>query len=145
MKEKITCLLLGMTALLAAAQSDANWSVRHFNKVLLRSNEEGAVKNTIPVRLSDFNYKGSFIITYRNTDNGIDPSQWVRRIALFTAHDSVLYSKKSSSINVADTILKKMLQQNRVIKVYTWAVPKDPVQAARVRIRRVHLCTFELN
>ena len=145
MKERITCLLLGMVALFAAAQADVSWSVRHFNKVVLRSNAEDAIKNTIPVRLSDLNYKGSFIITYRHTDNGNDQRKWIRSIALFTESDSVLYSKKSSSIKVADMTLKKMIQQNRVVKVYTWAVPKDPVQAARVRIRRVHLCTFELN
>ena len=145
MKERITCLILGMAALLAAAQADVSWSVRHFNKVVLRSDAEDAEKNTIPVHLSDLNYKGSFIITYRNAHSGNELSKWVRNIALFTAGDSVLFSKKSSSIKVADTVLKKMLQQNRVVKVYTWAIPKDPVQAARVRIRRVHLCTFELN
>ena len=145
MKETISCLLICVTALFGEAQADPSWNVRHNNKMLLRSSEEDAVKNTIPIRLSDFNEKGSFIITYTNTRTGNEAKKWVRTIALFTEADSVLYSKKSCSLKVADTDLKKMLQQNRIIKVYTWAVPKDPAQAARVRIRRVHLCTFELN
>ena len=145
MKEKITCLLFGMAALLASAQTDANWTVKHHNKVILRSDAEDAVRNTIPVQLSDLNNKGSFIITYHDRRNAKDLRNWVRSVAFFTEADSVLFSKKSSIVRVADTALKKMLQKNRVVKVYTWAIPKDPVQAARVRIRRVHLCTFELN
>jgi hypothetical protein len=37
-----------------------------------------------------------------------------------------------------------LLENNNTIKIYTWALPKDPKEAARVRIRRVHLCTIEL-
>jgi len=119
--------------------------VRHNNRTVLQTKAEDEVKNTIPVRLTTLNVKSSFIITYRKMPDANDRNKWVRSIGLYTESDSVLCSRKSSSIKIADTVLKKMLKQNRVIKVYTWAVPKDPVEAARVRIRRVHLCTFELN
>jgi len=145
MKETISCLLMCMTALIGMAQGGARWTVRHNNKVLLRASEEDAVKNTIPVSLSSLNRNGRFVIAYAGARSGQEEKKWIRTIALFTESDSLVYSKKSGSVIVADTTLKKMLQKNKIIKVYTWAVPKDPVQAARVRIRRVHLCTFELN
>ncbi|MCW3120473.1 MAG: hypothetical protein JWM28_4555 [Chitinophagaceae bacterium] len=144
MKKRILSILVCMATLLASAQDGVSWSVKHDKKELLKATKEDPEKNIIPVKLSELSNKSNFSISYAERNTGGGRSQWIRTIALFTASDSELYRKDAGFINIKDIQLKKMLLENKIVKVYTWAIPKDPVQAARVRIRRVHLCTIEL-
>ena len=143
MKKNILFLLLFIAALFVYAQDGVNWSVKHDKKELLKAYEEYPEKNIIVVKLSDLNKKSNFTVSYSEMNTAGTRGKWIRTIALFTENDKELYRKDSASIKIADIQLKKMLQENKTIKVYSWALPKDPAQAARVRIRRVHLCTIE--
>jgi hypothetical protein len=144
MKKSIISLLAFMITLFIAAQDGANWSIKHNKKDLLRAYKEDPEKNIVNVKLSDLNKKSNFIISYFEMNQAGSRNKWVRTIALFTKTDKELYRKDSGSIKIADIQLEKMLKENKTIRVYTWALPKDPAEAARVRIRRVHLCTIEL-
>ena len=64
----------------------------------------------------------------------------------FDENDQEL-SRKDNTRNAKITAaeLKKLFGDKKKIKIYTIAVPTDPDLAARVRVRRMHLCTLELN
>ena len=58
--------------------------------------------------------------------------------------DSELYKARTTQMVLPNGRLRALLQQSPSLKVYTWALPTDPELAARIRIRRVHLCTLKL-
>ena len=134
------CLLV----LQAPGQEGVGWKIMHNKQQLLLAHEEDVVKNRIQIRLIDLKQKGSFTITYAEMNTGPARSGWIRTMAVYDEADKELYRKNTNIIKWQDRELKKMLASNKIIKVFTWALPKDPAQAARVRVRRVHLCTIEL-
>jgi hypothetical protein len=72
-------------------------------------------------------------------------TNWIRYLAVYDDADNMLIQKKGESkLKVDNEILKEMFLKNVVIKVFTWTLPANPDLAARIRVRRVHLCTVEL-
>lgn len=127
------------------AQDGVNWSIEHNKKELFSASEENTQKNILTVTLSDFKAKNSFIISYSAMNTIDSRNKWIRTIGIYNETDKELYRKDQAMVKLPDTQLKKMLlENNNTIKIYTWALPKDLKEAARVRIRRVHLCTIEL-
>lgn len=144
MKKTTLLVILFTASLLAGSQETLHWTIKHNKKVLLNSAQEDPVKNIIQFRITEINNKASFVISCFSTRDTENRSSWIRTIGIYTTADRELYRKKSRSVTISGLQLKKMLRENKNVKIYTWAIPKDPVQAARVRIRRVHLCTVEL-
>ena len=143
-KSSLLLLFLFVVTLFAGAQEGIHWRIKHNKQTLLQSQEEDTVKNIIPLSLTDLNTPGHFTITCSATNIAGHKDAWIRTIAVYTATGKELYRKDADAIIIADMQLKKMLLENKTINVFSWAIPKDPVQAARVRVRRVHLCTIEL-
>jgi hypothetical protein len=146
MKRFICVFVASFTCLLSFAQNEINWSVFHDKRKLFHSSIENEEQNNIALRLSELKSDKNFIITYTGTgSNTTDKKgEWVRTIGIYTSADKELFRKDSSTVKIPDLKLKYMLQESKMLKVYTWSLPKDPKEAARVRIRRVHLCTIIL-
>ena len=144
MKRGMLLSLFFLSALFVFAQDGVSWSIIHNKKKLFSATEENTEKNIISVNLSDLKSTGNFIISYSQTISDHGRNEWIRTIGLFNDVDKELYRKNTSTVKLPDIQLKKMLRENKTIKIYTWSIPKDPKEAARVRIRRVHLCTIEL-
>ena len=144
MKKNILLPIVCMIALAVSGQDGVSWKVMHNKKVLLSAHEEDASKNSIKLTASGFKTKNSYTVSYFQMNTAVNRNKWIRTIAIFDERDNELYRKDAVSIKMPDAQLKKMLLANKIVKVYTWALPKDPKEAARVRIRRVHLCTIEL-
>ncbi|SRR5258706_7817629 len=129
----------------AFAQEGVSWSIQHNKKKIFSASEENVQKNVISVSLSDLKAKYNFIIAYSEMKTTTNRNKWIRTIGIYNEADKELYRKDTGMVKLPDIQLKKMLlENNNTIKIYTWALPKDPKEAARVRIRRVHLCTIEL-
>ena len=142
--KKMLCALFALIACyITYPQGDINWGISHDKEKLFSSSIENEEQNNLSVKISDFKSGKNFTITYwaANSDK---KAEWKRTIGLYTSADKELYRKDSDVVKVPDQLIKKMLQENKTIKVYTWSLPKDPKEAARVRIRRVHLCTIML-
>jgi hypothetical protein len=58
--------------------------------------------------------------------------------------DELIREDDVSRVKISSKELKKAFAGKSKIKIFTIAVPTDPELAARVRVRRVHLCTLEL-
>jgi len=60
--------------------------------------------------------------------------------------DSVLFEKSGGNLlTISNSNLKKYVANQNGFKIYTWSLPKDSNKAALIRIRRIHLCTIEIN
>lgn len=143
--KKIVFLLFALTTgLLVLAQDDIAWSVFHDKRKLFSSSIENEEQNNLTVKLSDLESGKDFVISYCVANINDKKDGWKRTIGIYTPADKELYRKDSDTVKIPDLQIKKILLENRTIKVYTWALPKDPKEAARVRVRRVHLCTIML-
>ena len=122
-------------------QSDS-WKIYHNKKLLLTTSEESESKNVVTIKFADLQKAGQLSIMFVDR---ILNKDWRRNIAILDEKDSTLYEQMGvHGVRIANSRLKKMSAGKTRIKIYTWSLPKDPNKAALVRIRRVHLCTLEL-
>jgi len=122
-------------------QSDS-WKIYFNKKLLLKATEESESKNVVKIKSADLKKAGQLSIMFVDA---IPNKDWRRTIAIFDDKDSTLYEQTGvNAVRIANSRIKKMSAGKTRIKIYTWSLPKDPNKAALVRIRRVHLCTLEL-
>jgi len=143
MKPVFLNLFLAVLTISCCAQDGVSWQIKHDTKKVFSATEENENANTFSITLPDLTEKGCFTISYHEMNTG-SRGKWIRTIAVYDQKDNELLKKQSPSMKVTDAQMKKMLSENKTIKIYTWALPKDPEEAARIRIRRVHLCTIVL-
>ena len=122
-------------------QTDS-WKIYHNKKLLLNTSEESETKNVVHIKTVDLKKAGQFSIEYREA---IPNKDWIRTFAIFDDKDSTLFEKTAfDMVKITNTSLKKMSAGKTKIKIYTWSLPRNPKLASTIRIRRVHLCTLEL-
>ena len=137
---KTVFLFVWMAALALRSSAQEHWTVVLNNKPLLTAKTEDTANNIATI--NDIK-KGALVVTYVPAK---PQPGWGRRIAVYDATDNELYSKETMTLVVPAKSLKQWHRNNsKQIKIYTWAVPKDPDQAIKVRVRRVHLCTINLH
>ena len=123
------------------AQPDS-WKVYLNKKLLIDAGREAEIKNTKTIERSELDKPGELIVTYTE---GNPNNEWKRTIAIMDENDNNLFEKDEiDKIQVSTMDLKKLAVGKAKLKIYTWAIPKDPAKAALIRIRRVHLCTLVL-
>jgi hypothetical protein len=135
--------LFSFSLLPVFSQDSAEWAILLNKKKIFSAKEENDQKNIISVKLSDLKPGKNFTLFYLQV-NTANKNQWIRTIGVYTTEDNELIRKNTSSITLPYKQIKKMLLENKTIRIYTWSLPKDPKEAARVRVRRVHLCTIVL-
>ena len=136
-------LTIGLALSLAFTNTQADdWKIFHNKKLLLSTSEESETKNVRAIPLSDLDKAGELIVMY---EEGNPDKEWKRTIAIVDDNDKSLFEKAEiNKIQVSNADLKKLAAGKTKLKIYTWAIPKDPAKAALVRIRKVHLCTITL-
>ena len=124
-------------------QTDS-WKIKWNKKTILETGKENEIVNTKKIKRTDLDKNYYLEIAYKEADSKKE-KEWTRSFLLFDENDVELLRKDSTrkvKINAAE--LKKIFAGKKKIRIYTIALPTDPNMAARVRIRRVHLCTLEL-
>lgn len=137
----ILFIVLGLTGSLSAFSQQDNWKVLHNGNLCLESALENESRNTLALTKADVAQEGFLWVTYleRNRQKG-----WKRTIALFDERDREVFKREGSIMKLNNEQLAPFFNQSKTIKIYTWALPANPEEAARIRIRRVHLCTLIL-
>ncbi|HLF46394.1 MAG TPA: hypothetical protein VI548_08210 [Chitinophagaceae bacterium] len=68
---------------------------------------------------------------------------WIRTIAFFdTSGKQIKAYNNTLFLKLHNTDMALILDNRGIVKVYSWAVPKDPEEAAKVKVRRILLCTL---
>lgn len=140
MKRLLLTSLAFLTALIISAQD--SWRIKLNNKTVLHSSREDVETNTEKIKASAWRKNGYLQILYKDPDAAKDS---YRTIIISDETDNELVRQDSvNSLKIPIRTLKKALGGNRKIQIFTTVLPSDPELAARVRVRRVHLCTLEL-
>lgn len=140
MKKLFLLLPVFFTALLAGAQD--GWSVRLNNKTLLNAAKENEQANSRTIKASEWKKNGSLEVIFKKPEAR---EGWIRYIVFVDENDNELTRKEAAKqVKISLTLLKKLVAGKTKIKIYTFSLPADPDLAARVRVRRVHLCTLVL-
>lgn len=127
----------------AFSQDNAEWKIILDKKTIFSAKQEDEQRNIDTVSLSGIKPNKNFTIYYSETINHSKKS-WKRIIGVYNEEDKELIRKEAVPLRLNTSQIRKWLIDNKKIKIYTWSLPKDPKEAARVRVRRVHLCTIVL-
>jgi hypothetical protein len=146
MKKIFLLLSLTLAYLLPQAQpvQADSWKVKWNKKVILEADKENEAANTRKIRRADLKKNYLLEVSYKESDPKKEKA-WTRSFMFFDETDKELLRKDSTrNAKITAAELKKLFGDKKKIKIYTIAIPTDPGMAARVRVRRVHLCTLEL-
>jgi hypothetical protein len=139
---KILFLLLSLVGFVAAEAQTDTWILSHNNKPVLNALGEDEARNVITIKAADLKKNGQLFINYKEAKKQKD---WKRTLAVFDTKDNELIKYNGSIYKLANSKLNSLYAQGiRTVKIYTWALPADPKLAARIRIRRVHIATINL-
>lgn len=139
MKTILTFLMALAFSVPALAQD--GWKVVHHGKERLSTSAENPAGNVVTLKNADLLRTGNLVVRYKEQSA---QDGWQRWIAVFDPEDNELFKSRTTQLVVPNARLRALLKKSPTLKVYTWALPTDPELAARIRIRRVHLCTLKL-
>ncbi len=126
----------------AQAQSYDSWNIYHNRKEVSKfsTKKETADENRVVLLNRFLEGPGFFIIEYTPA---AEQSEWIRTIGFFDSSDkSIRDYKNTLFLRLHNSEIAGIMEGQEKVKVYSWAVPKDPALAATVRIRRILLCTL---
>ncbi len=128
-------------SLISPAQD--SWKVKLNSKVILSAVTENEITNTKKLNTANLNKKGSLDILYKQAKT---MDGWKRSLLFFDENDNELFRKDSigATTRFSNSTIKEWVAGKKKLKIYTVSLPTDPNKAAAIRVRRVHLCTLEL-
>jgi hypothetical protein len=137
---RLFLLMLGLSLTLNVFAQDS-WVVSYGGKTVLKSSTEDAEKNIVAIHPADLKKKKELSILYTEKEK---QKGWERFIAAFDENDTEMKKVKGNKMKLDTSSLQALFKKTKTIKLYTWSLPTDPKLKASVRIRRVHLCTLNL-
>ena len=133
-------LLFIFISLMSIAQD--TWMVYHNKIEILNTGKSDPAQNIIPFKQSDLVVPGFLELKYIEEK---PQKNLIRHLVVYDGSENILIQKAGVSVlTLPNETLKDLLAKNSIIKIYTWTLPTDPELAARIRVRRLHLCTVEL-
>jgi len=83
---------------------------------------------------------GFFVIEYTPA---AEQAEWIRTIAFYDSTDKQIREYNNTLfLRIHNSEIAGIMEGRQKVRVYSWAIPKDPAVAATVRIRRILLCTL---
>ena len=120
----------------SALFAQGGWKVRLGWNVILDASAEDTAKN---VAIVDAGKLRALTLVY--LERSIDPG-WERFLAVYDENDREVLQQKGKQLRITRARLSSLLKASPTLKFYTWALPSDPNEKARVKVRRLHLCTL---
>lgn len=142
MRKLILYILVFSLPLTMAAQDYDKWAVYHNRKEVSKFNNKKETSDEKKVTLLNriLEGPGFFIIEYTPA---AEQSDWIRTIGFFdTSGKSIREYSNTLFLKIHNSEIAGIMENQQKVKVYSWAVPKDPAVAATVRVRRILLCTL---
>lgn len=143
MKYLLSALSLILISFSSNAQQAEKWKIVFNKKTVVQTSQEDTVKNVVRVTKKELDNGGIGKVLFEEDPNGI--KGWKRSIALYDlTGNPVMQVDSATQMFFYNRDLMKILWTRKKVYVYTWNAPTDIRMAAAIRIRRLHLCTFEL-
>ncbi len=124
------------------AQSYDKWEIYQNRKSVSTFNdkkETGDERNVLLLnRLLEG--PGFFIIEFKPA---AEQAEWIRTIAFYDSTDKQIREYNNTLfLRIHNSEIAGIMEGRQKVRVYSWAIPKDPAVAATVRVRRLLLCTL---
>ena len=142
MGKLISYILILILPTAIPAQEYDSWAIYHNRKEVSKFNNKKETGDERKVTLLNrlLEGPGFFIIEYTPA---AEQSDWVRTIGFFDSTDkSIREYSNTLFLKLHNSEIAGFMENQQKIKVYSWAIPKDPAVAATVRVRRILLCTL---
>ena len=124
------------------AQSYDSWEIYNNRKEVSKFNNKKETDDERRVLLLNRNLEGPgfFIIEFKPA---AEQAEWIRTIGFFdSTGNSIREYNNTLFLRLHNSEIAGIMEGRQKVKVYSWAVPKDPAVAATVRVRRILLCTL---
>jgi hypothetical protein len=124
------------------AQSYDKWEIYQNRKSVTSFNDkkENADERRVLLLNRDLEGPGFFVIEFKPAS---EQSEWIRTIAFYDSTDKQIREYNNTLfLRIHNSEIAGILEGRQKVRVYSWAIPKDPAIAATVRIRRLLLCTL---
>ena len=134
--------LLFSTVAQAQSKSYDSWEVFHNRKEVSKFNNKKETTDERKVVLLNrfLEGPGFFVIEY---SPAAEQAEWIRTIGFFDSTDkSIREYNNTLFLRLHNSEIAGIMEGREKVRVYSWAVPKDPALAATIRIRRILLCTL---
>lgn len=141
MKKILAIVAILFSGLFGHAQD--HWKIKLNGKVLLSSSDENESLNKRKVKKTEWKKQGTLDILYKEVPV---KAGWHRSLLFMDETENELTRKDSikATTRIQLAQLRKLFEGKKKVKIYTISLPDDPALAATIRVRRVHLCTLEL-
>ena len=139
-------LLLFIPALVVSlalqAQSYDSWEIYQNRKEVSKFNNKKESNDERRVVLLNrfLEGPGFFVIEYTPA---AEQAEWIRTIAFYDSTDKQIREYNNTLfLRIHNSEIAGIMEGRQKVRVYSWAIPKDPAIAATVRVRRILLCTL---
>ena len=142
MKKLFFLPLVFLFSVAVTAQKYDSWKVFHNRKEEASFNlkKETDDERRVVLLNRNIDLPGFFVIEYTPAK---DQADWIRSMAFYDSSDRLLRQFDNTLfLRVINSEMTSIMDGKQKVRVYSWAVPKDPALAATVRARRVLLCTL---
>ena len=139
---KAILFILVLFSLSVQAQSYDSWEIYQNRKEVSKFNNKKETNDEKKVVLLNrfLEGPGSFVIEYTPA---AEQAEWIRTIAFYDSTDKQIREFNNTLfLRIHNSEIAGIMEGRQKVKVYSWAVPKDPAVAATVRVRRILLCTL---
>jgi hypothetical protein len=139
---KLILYILVLFSANAHAQSYDKWEIYQNRKEVSSFNNKKETNDERKVLLLNrfLEGPGFFVIEYTPA---AEQAEWIRTIAFYDSTDKQIREYNNTLfLRIHNSEIAGIMEGRQKVKVYSWAVPKDPAVAATVRVRRILLCTL---
>jgi hypothetical protein len=139
---KLIFYILILFSTTVQAQSYDKWDIYQNRKEVSSFNNKKETNDERKVLLLNrfLEGPGFFVIEFTPAAK---QAEWIRTIAFFDSTDKPIREYNNTLfLRIHNSEISGIMEGRQKVKVYSWAIPKDPAVAASVRIRRILLCTL---
>ena len=139
---KLFLHILILFSVTVQAQSYDKWDIYQNRKEVSSFNNKKETNDERRVVLLNrfLEGPGFFVIEYTPA---AEQAEWIRTIAFYDSTDKQIKEYNNTLfLRIHNSEIAGIMEGRQKVRVYSWAVPKDPAVAATVRIRRILLCTL---
>lgn len=139
---KLVLFILLLISVSSQAQSYDSWEIYQNRKEVSKFNNKKETNDEKRVVLLNrfLEGPGFFVIEYTPAK---EQAEWIRTIAFYDSTDKQIREYNNTLfLRIHNSEIGSIMDGRQKVKVYSWAVPKDPALAATVRVRRILLCTL---
>ena len=139
---KLVLYILILFTTAVQAQSYDKWEIYQNRKEVSKFNNKKETNDERNVLLLNrfLEGPGFFVIEFTPAK---EQAEWIRTIAFYDSTDKEIREYNNTLfLRIHNSEIAGIMEGRQKVRVYSWAIPKDPAVAATVRVRRILLCTL---